>query len=72
MNEKITEVVNYLKQLPSPWKHIISAILGAIVALLLVSSCGTSVFMRTTNDGQITITNTPSTTTTVDANLTSQ
>lgn len=72
MNEKITEIVNYLKTLPSPWKHIISAILGAIVALVLVSSCGTSVYMRTTNDGQITITNTPSTTTTVDANLSAQ
>lgn len=70
--EKIKEILEYFKKLPTPWKHIISAIFGAIVAIVVVSSCtgcGTSAFLRTNSNGTITITNTPSTTNQIDAQI---
>lgn len=67
--EKIKEILEYFKKLPSPWKHIISAIFGAIVALVVVTSCGTSAWLRTNSNGTITITNTPSTTNQIDAQI---
>lgn len=70
--EKIKEILELFKKLPSPWKHILSAILGAIVALVVVSSCtacGTSAYLRTNSNGTITITNTPSTSNQIDAQI---
>lgn len=70
--EKIKEVLEYFKKLPAPWKHILSAVFGAMVALVVVSSCtacGTSAYLRTNSNGTITITNTPSVTNQVDAQI---
>lgn len=67
--EKFKEILELFKKLPSPWKHILSALLGAVVALCVVSSCGTSAYLRTSSNGQISITNTPATTTDINAEI---
>lgn len=71
MNETLSKLKDYLQRFPQPLRYILSGIIGAVLGIAMLcscTSCGTAAFLRTTSNGTITITNSPSTDANIDIN----